>query len=283
MPGRVEVPRSPLRPPVYGLVAAARDATNDTDRWENGITWQPNCAVDNGTWRACTDDEASGGPTQTIAARAVGLVEWDAYSIWSGDVCSTLGGLTQDRVERAQEQLQNAQTKALELILQNGLAGATTPHLRDSNVDDLSPAGASSPLVYALAALEEAAADAGTPFIHCTIATATLWYSARALEKVGNLLYTALGTVVVPGAGYTGANPAGTIDATGETAYAYVTGQAAVRLGPISVVGDERSINRETNTWEVRAERLALASFDPCVQAGINVNLCETFCVSASS
>ncbi len=152
------------------------------------------------------------------------------------------------------------------------------PYLRDSNLVDLSPGGGEHSLIHALARLEEAGAEAGTPFIHATIGVATAWYAARAIEKVGNLLYTGLGTAVIVGSGYTGASPAGVVDATKETAYAYVTGQVQYRLGATQVFGDERSIDRAQNTWTVRAERIAQATFDPCVQAGIRIDTCNLYC-----
>lgn len=283
MAGAIEVTAPPLRAPTSGLVVSARDATADDPDWVRiGVQWQPECPATAGVWVndcAMQDDEQS---AKTIGARPE-YVSAEPFTIWTGDVCSTLGGLTQDRQGRATRQLAAATSFGLERVLQNGHANVDIPYLRDANIDDLSPGG-SSPLVYALAALDEAAGAAllgGTAFIHATIPTVTLWYAARALEKVGNLLYSPAGNVVVPGAGYTGANPAGTIDASGETAYAYVTGAVQVYLDQIVVLGDERSVDRARNTWEVRAERVALVTFEPCVQAGINVNLCDTVCAPA--
>lgn len=279
------VPQPQLKPARYGLVAAVRDATADVERWDAGVAWSPECPGAAGTWPLCADENDASQTSKVLTDRA-DLQHFQSFTIWAGDRCSTLGGLTQDREGRATRMLINAQSTILERALQDGAPdlldpGTPNPYLRDTNLTERHV----EPLFHALGDLEDVIAttvNAAPAFILCTPKTALLWRQGYAIDKVGNLLYTPLGTLVVPGAGFTGADPTGVVDPTGDTAWAYATTNIQVYLGPIKVFGDERTIDRATNTWEVRAERAALVTFDPCLQVGIPVNLCETLCLSGS-
>lgn len=267
-----------LEPARFGLVQAARDLGTTDERWTGGLAWEPESCSTVGTFDPCGDDDKTLDPDDNPGAQS-----FTPFGIWAGYRCSTIGADGEDFERRARNTLAVRQSAAVEAEFWAGArtqaAGWDNAYLRDADVTNLSPGSGSSPLVYALAALEEALADCGgRGMIHCTVQTAILWLSAQAVRRDGNRLLTALDTIVVPGAGYDGSAPDASIDATGETAYAYGTGLVDVRLSPVRVYGDESTIDHRTNTWEVRAERLAAATFDPCCHVGIRVDLCSTFC-----
>lgn len=285
-PGVVTGP--PLVAPRFGLIVAARDglAANPAERWTQGFGWEPTSCGAAGVVDRCdtaadllTLDEDDG------AAAAA----FTPFGVWAGYQCSTFGPEATERETRARNLLDVLQHRAVEHEFWTGDAAATENWDNDflantATVTRLSGSGESSPLVYGLAALEEALYGCGgRGMIHCTVQTATLWYAAQAIRREGTLLLTALDTIVVPGSGYDGSSPDGTVDATGDVAWAYATGMVDVRLGPVTVTGAELTdINRQTNLWETRAQRLAAATFDPCCHFGVAVDLCSTFCVPAA-
>ncbi len=269
-----------LQPPRTGLLASFTPV-GDGERWQGGFSWEPDSCGTTATVNPCDADT----DLKAISADDnPGVATFDPFLVWAGYRCSTFGGLGPDREARARRMLAAGESRAIEAELWTG-ARATAESwsnnylANEDSVDVIGP-GATSPLLYGLAALEEAlAACTGRAVIHASVPTATLWYGANALRREGALLLTALDTIVVAGTGYDGSSPAGVIDATGATAWAYGTGIVDVRLGEVVVLGDETTIDRRQNTWEVRAERLAAATFDPCCHVGVNVDLCSTFCI----
>lgn len=268
-----------LAPARFGLLQSFTPV-GEGERWQGGFSWEPESCGVGGTIAPCDDtDDLKDIPADDNPS----LATFEPFVIWDGHRCSTFGGLTEDRQQRARNLLAASQSRKVEAELYNGTLATAEDwdnnFLRNSaSLENLSPSG-SSPLVYGLAALEEALAECtGRGVIHATVQTATLWQGAQVVRREGNLLLTALDTIVVAGAGYSGASPAGSVDASGATAWAYATGLVDVRLDQVVVFGDETTIDRRRNTWEVRAERLAAATFDPCCHFGINVDLCSTFC-----
>lgn len=269
----------PLQPPRFGLITSARDATGDGARWEGGFGWEAESCAQAGVVDPC------GSTTKTLDADDLeGAQDYTPFVVWAGHRCSTFGSSGPDREAKARRLLAVHQHRAVEAEFWNGTVSRANswgnPYLRSiTGSQRLSPGGTSSPLVYALAALEEAVAECGgRSMIHCTVQTATLWYAAQAIRREGTLLLTGLDNIVVPGSGYDGSAPDGNIDATGATAWAYATGMVDVRLGDVVVFGGEASMEQRQNLIEVRAERTAAANFDPCCLFGVNVALCETFC-----
>jgi len=76
----------------------------------------------------------------------------------------------------------------------------------------------------------------------------------------------------------------GTIDPTGETAWAYATGIVQTKRDTsLKVVPDKlaEAVRLDTNDEEWRVERIVAAWWDNCVQAAANVNLCSSCCEPA--
>lgn len=291
-PAIVQAPS--LVAPRTGLVASATDRSTEdpSARWMSGLAWEPATCGTGGVVSLC-DDEVD----KTLEDDNPGEATFRPFGIWEGYRCSTFGPDQDERERRARALLQVHESRLIEAAFWTGAytdpsaddASAYADNAYLSNPDgleNLSPgADASSPLVYGLAALEEYLGSCGgLGMIHASIPTVALWYSADAIRREGNRFYTAFDNIVVPGGGYDGSSPEGEIDETGETAWAYATGMIDLRRGPVRILGatPETGIDRQQNSWETRAERLVGITLDPCCRAGINVNLCSTFCEPAA-
>lgn len=286
MAPRAVVAAPPLVPPRFGLIVSARDASSDVGpdgqpaRWEAGFSWEAESCTQGGIVDPCDDAEKTLDPDDLEGSQT-----FDPFVVWGGHRCSAFGASETEREAKARRILAVQQHAQLEAEFWRGeyAQALATPADTDnaylaSAATDLAP-GESSPLVYGLAALEEALAGCGgRGMVHMTTTMHTLLVQAQVLRRDGNNWLTPLDNIAVPGSGYDGSSPAGDVDATGSTAYAYITGMVDVRLGPVVVFGGEQSMKHRQNVVEVRAERTAAATFDPCCVFGINVNLCETFC-----
>lgn len=283
--------QAPTRlPPVLTLIGASRtlagDVTPDTGepvRWEGGgvefetlpcnveeVPYIPGCT-------ALDLDDDLAGPD---------IGKADTLTLWKGVKCSARPNELAAGEARARALLLVDQHRQIEHEFWTGdVHQAESPDLegrwlaQDGVVTELSQ---DAPLLYALAALQEAlgsgASDGvgcGRGMIHATIQTASLWFAASALRREGGLLLDVFDNIVVPGVGYDGSGPDGSIDGTGETAWAYATGIVDTRLAEIHT----RSAHRpDQNDVVAIASREAIAYWDGCCHYGVNVNLCNTAC-----
>jgi hypothetical protein len=96
---------------------------------------------------------------------------------------------------------------------------------------------------------------------------------AEGLLKVGNLLYTQTGALVIADSGYTGTGPTGQA-VTDEAAWMYATGPVTVRQSTVDIgVEPSSTVDRSTNRRTVWAHRLFAATFDPCTHFAIQAAL----------
>lgn len=285
--------QAPTRvPPVLTLIGASRtligDLTPDTGqpvRWEGGgVEFETlPCNVEETPYvPGCTALDLDGD----LAGPDIGKA--DTITLWKGTKCSSRPGELERGEGRARALLLVDQHRQLEREFWTGeVHQAADPDLegrwlaQDGVVTDLSGVG-SSPLVYALAALQEALGSGsgdgvgcGRGMIHCTLQVATLWHAASAIRREGNLLLDVFDNIIVPGVGYDGSGPDGTVDGTGETSWAYATGIVDTRLAEILTRGAHDPGN---NDVVAIASREAIAYWDGCCHYGINVNLCDTAC-----
>lgn len=96
------------------------------------------------------------------------------------------------------------------------------------------------------------------------------------LTKVQRKLYTAQGTLIVSGSGYTGTGPAGTDNVpatpTAGTVWAYCTGLVTYRHGEIVVTPDtdSQAVMRAANRRDITAQRSTAGTWDsPAVGAAL--------------
>jgi len=288
MPITTYVPSPPPRSRWPGLVTSvggeaaiadgmsARPSEGGPDRWEQGYETD---------FLVCNNDEVAVAPTcddtEVFEPRhVIEFVERTPLLAWEGVVCNTRGRV--DVEARARELLTTTQSHQVERELWTG-AGATAAaideqHLASSDATILA-GGSPIALVHALAALQGAGAALGQGerlAIHCTPATAALWYAAGAIRHEGAILLDAFDNLVVAGTGYPGSSPTGVVDASGNTAWAYVTTVPVVRLGAVQ---DASFTDRAANRNEAYAWRAFGVTWH-CVHVGVNVDLCNVCCTT---
>ena len=302
------IPAAPAAPPRLGLLAVIGGEGNEPtlpSSWVNGVAFDPeNCLPPaDPTWGECPEGEGVDprvDPGTKVSGDHGDTVQYRPWYAWVGDKCSTLGSRSRDVEAQVRRLYRASESRIMEAELESGteaqLRGYPNNYLRNSaspSFVNITPGvGASSPLLYALSALQEAiaAGQTGRGMIHATWPTVNLWFAGSALRREGTLILDAFDNIVIPGTGYTGASPDGSagppVDPTGETSWAYATGIVTTKRdtagpqGGIVVTPDElaEAVQRDVNDLEYRAERLVGAWWDACVHAAVNVNLCSTCC-----
>ena len=294
---RTTVPPLPARTPAFGLVAAlggeaaiqqftAANPPLDPgpDRWLDGFDFVPFDCSGNGAPRPnpCVA-ELNADPEPLPAT-----VSNDPFILWEGVECSTLSNLPEELNERARAKLLTTTSFQLEREFWRGTQAQafTLPNVYLANatgLTDVTPVSGDAPLVYALGLMQNqiAACAAGNrAFIYVTPMTATLLLSASAIQYVNGQLLDAMGNLVVPGAGFDGSAPDGTIDTTYDTAWMYATTVPAIRMTPVEIVEPDVAVRLQltNNLDQAIAMRYASVYTDECCRVGVNVNLCETCC-----
>lgn len=266
------------------------DAEAEARRWEMGVEYRPlgGCAGV-GVWAPCSGE-------MKLVDAAGPLVNGVPFTVYAGYKCSTWGLEEAERIAQAEARMNLRGGSAIEAELWKGTIaqaeGWDTPYLASPATQLLTSGSETSPLPFALAALQEAFREcygsdyAGT--VHAPTTTVSLWQKEHMVgpeirevdgEQV-EVLVDLYGNVVVAGGGYDGSSPTGDIDPTGRTSYAYITGPVKVLLGPVYFDPDHlvQAVARDVNDVIWIAERSAIALFDPCCVFGINVDNCSTCC-----
>jgi hypothetical protein len=269
----------PARAPRFGLLNAAPVVEESTNRWENGLEFLPEQCADGGVFDPC-------GASNLDPATCRELVETQPVALWAGDkrsamnMTGTNGARLDDLRARARRQLVATESfhAAHELWTGTQAAASNWPNqvLADP-ASDVVTNGAGTTL-DALACLEQylGEAQAGQQgMIHATRQVVTHWVKDYLVTVQGGQLVTALGTVVVPDAGYTGSAPDGSPAADGSV-WAYATGIVQVRLSPVMTnppENDSAAYQVLSNTGVVFAWRLAAMSWDGCAHGAAEIDL----------
>lgn len=280
---RVLAPSPPPRQPRYGLVASVGGeaairqfmGSNTPDggpnRWEAGFEFQPeDCSSDTDPF-----DPTCGQVANFDAVALPDFVQFDPYAIWDGVKCSTFGSDSAELARRARAKLLTSTSHKVERELWTGAwstaAGKTNHALASADAEQVD-AGTATPYLRALADLQQAlgeCAQGSRGMIHATTRTASIWFAADAIRREGPLLLDPFDNIIVAGSGYTGSSPAGAVDATGDTAWAYATTMVDVRLSDV-IASDH--VDATNNTRMAIAYRLAAATWDDCCHLGVNVS-----------
>lgn len=270
MARRAAVAAPKAQPPRVSLVSSAVIVTETDDRWEAGFAYTPESCASAGISDPCAVE------ARTIADNE-DAVEFEPFEVWAGFKCSTFGFQASDYDRRAREALEACESAQIEAELWKGTYAQDGDRPNNflnhlTNSDRVSD-GNEEP-VEALALLEQALAECGCGqqgMIHAPVSVVTLWSSLNLLRREANRIYTIRDTIVVPGAGYDGSGPGGLAPADGAL-HAYATPMVQVRLGRAVTITPNpedddalaQATDRETNTVEFRAARVAAATFDPC-------------------
>lgn len=224
-------------------------------------------------------DSCGSGATKSIPDGRDNVEAWP-FGVWSGDKCAPFQ-LTRDWRDRAIRQLDASISYQVARELWTGdeaqAMGAPNRYLASIDGDVLTERPTSP--TDALAVLEQGLGDCAhgaRGVIHATRHTATYWEALNLLRREGNMLLTALDTIVIADAGYDGSGQYGE-DATDGSQWAYATGMPIVRVGPVFTIPDEGDMaaatNRATNLVEWRAERKAAVSWDGCCHLAAELDL----------
>jgi hypothetical protein len=256
----------PEAPRVSLLTSVPVIEDHEDERWANGFAWAPVGCSDAGLYDLC-----AGGEKEIPTGNEP--VSGAAFGVYAADECATFG--RRDHAEFARRKLIGTQSRAIERQLWDdplGLGGASIT--KASSVVDLTPGAAVTPAA-GLKLLEDEIGD-------CTNGQGAVIHArpyavggmleknlVRHDDEDGHRLLTYMGSVVVPGRGYTGSSPAGSPATTTEE-WIYATGPVYVLLGEVFIVGEgAEGMDRRTNTQTVYAERAAAVAFDTacCVLA----------------
>lgn len=271
---------NPVRPveaaaPTSGLLVSAIRPRGERDEdWANGFAWRSERCP---TWQGYDPCDT----LDTLPADGGNGIEYHrpmGYRV--KDECTTLNGeLDTSTVERqadavasmviAQELWTGALTVANPYDAPGAVARTNNYLARPTAVTVGSGA---YPIEQAMAMLEQAARrDAGGQQVNLHMPVTAL--PAQGLDKVGNLLYTHTGALVIVDPGYTGSAPDGE-EATDTAVWMYATGPVTVRMSSVDIGNDMAStLDRATNRRAVWAHRLFAATFDPCTHYAIQVAL----------
>lgn len=295
-------PRLIIDPPTftssrYGLLSVVDRLTVSGSHWENGVTWSAFCTdgMGSSTYDECI--AVTGAPDAGVAEPSVktpniehvlhGATPFTPYVRFD---CSPVGNAEAQSI--ATEALARTEEWQVERAFWTGLVDGKVlafPHLaEDAEVIDTNGVimqNTASPVatgavdvVTGLGLLEQALADCygGRGVIHVPVKLLpTLVYTklvnpvgGRSVDsgQFGRQLETAAGNLVAVGAGYPGTGPTGA-DPGPTLAWMYATGPVFMLRSGVKVNNFASTVNRETNTIEMIAERTYVLGYSCCLLA----------------
>ncbi len=243
------------------------------DRWKIGVNiWgYPTETPD--LWDPCSEGTNRTKEEDSTQPQA----GFQSFEMYVPIKCSARGN-AEEFAARALAVLRATQAWGVEKALAHGIVGMPNPHLVDSNLVVLAE-GVSAGV--GIGHLENAIAATGRQgLIHITPAVSSAFLAIPIGDDEPSApLYTAAGTPVAIGAGYVGANPA--IDNPGVAApsatrdWIFATGPVEVRIeaDPRQLPEDiAEALDRSNNDVVYRAEKVAVATWDTALQAGVLVD-----------
>lgn len=269
--------------PRYNLVRTATVVNEADDRWGAGAALEGYITPSIQT----ASDVCGPQAARTYANPAAGG-DFNAFSVLMGAKCTSRSVGNYDEFRRRLVALFRAvESKGAEAELERG-AALTTPNNNPALINNptlVSGTTATNP-TNALALLEQAIADVGIAgMIHASVRVATMWQRLNLLTPDGSgataTLRTGLGTPVVPGRGYTGAQPVdagGAAQGAANTAlieWAYASGPVEIRrqANEETLIPDlQRAMARRTNDVFADVSRLYLVTWDQSVHAAVRID-----------
>lgn len=298
---RLEVEPPAFQPRQYGLISTIGTRVSDDPHWRGGVWWRQTCGTGARVAFYCitaTGATASGfTKTHNIDTKyfsahpIVAYVEIECAPVGYDPAVARRDAL--DALARVEEyQLEQGLWTG---TAPNGITGRIMPNLTESTevldpimsgtvdhnevtlqlaVNSLSPSGQPLDIAEGLGRLEDEMGDCvlGQGVIHMTQNTADIAQSEGLLIERNGRKYTALGNLVVIGAGYPGTGPNGLVVA--DVHWMYATGPMFIYRGNEELLGsDVRDyFDRATNTIKVIVERTFVVGFGCCL-LGVPISL----------
>jgi hypothetical protein len=266
------ISRTPVPAPLRNVNRAgsllASALTPDGPRWHGGIEYRPELDNLTQSWNP------TGTENKTIADPPAN-VQYDPYVIWQGSSEWAAASRYEDEARRTRDALDVQTSYMIEQILWTNLVDGVDYGLTHPNVAlaDTSAASLVTPngitavgIVTGIHDMLEALnlyLGGARGMIHTSQKLVPFLEFYGLIVRQGNILQVA-GTdhILVAGTGYTGSDPS--LNSAAGEVWLYGTSPVEVRTSEIYMnPGSEReALNRVTNTLEIRAERMAMASFD---------------------
>jgi hypothetical protein len=265
-------------------------------RWVFGYRWLPEqtCALGS-TRDPCADTQLniptiSGFGSLNASPTDTGSTSWEVgipAIVETGDNCSAFGWEAHNYRQRAVRALLAVESyqAAYEFWTGTVARGSSWDNqylqagwdTASGAVHNVTPSGTPQTPGAALALIEQAIAvhSNGQPAaIHCTRQVgAALSELGNTFRNVNGLIYTYMGNVIIPDAGYPGTGANG--ESIGADQYMFATGLPVVRRSPITVIPDTfgEAIDKTHNFIEFRAMRMIGVTIPPCPLVAVEVAL----------
>lgn len=259
-----------LTPPTTSLLTAADIVVETDNRWENGFEIEGEGCGSAAAFDDCGSDLKCVSDLRENSS-------FIPFVVYSTDSCSTWGYAKSDerdhRTARLLRNLAASESYILEQELWGDTLGLGNPKIADTSAVTYSTG---LPIVQAIAQIEDAAGDLARGsgvMIHMRPYQFILGVSERLFREGDDGKWrTAMGSIVVPGRGYSGSGPAGQ-PATTDDEWIYATSIVEVRLGESLTIDNPKDVvERTTNDVVLLTERKAVASFDPtCLRIAMKV------------
>jgi len=296
---RLPVDAPPFTPSPYGLLSVVRFPSGDSPHWQNGVTWQSHCLVDQGgtTYDECIAVTGTGSipepstKTDNVDSINRGATPFTPYVRFD---CSAVGLINAQSA--ATDALNRSESFQVERSFWTGLVDGKTlafPHLAaNTTVNDAQGILLQSPasivvtgafdVATGLGLLEEALASCynGMGVVHVPVKLLPTLIANNLVKRegrdgvngqLGRQLRTGNGNLVAVGAGYPGTSPAGAAPATNQ-AWIYATGAVFGYRSSVFFTQVADSLDRSTNMLQLIAERNYVLGWD-CCHVAILVNL----------
>lgn len=199
------------------------------------------------------------GATGSMGAKAFDAViaqqDVTGFTAYLGVTCTTVSAKDAEFRTRLQAAFRAVEQQLVERMLVDADGTLSEPYLTDGNMENF---GAAVSPTEGLALLENAIAAVGNGMIHVTPATAIALAGVTLIQRRSpGIMETALGTVVVVGAGYIGAYPQGGSAPGTDQEWAFASGLVEVHRDNDEILGPTlgQSMDRATNDVALIAER----------------------------
>ena len=264
------------RPVRTGLLATAGRTDVPAERWQHGVAYLPH------SYTAGTSINTADCAPQTLDVTAgPDLVEWDAWAVWWGERCEA--ARPEAFAEAQQMAVSGLDTHLSHLIEGTVWTGKVDgapygpPNVGLVDAPTLLASGTQVGVVEAWRRILAYASETlrgARGMIHVPYEALALLDYYGLIVREGTLIMSGSGDhLVVAGTGYTGSGP-GDVLPGGDDRWFAVTSLFEVRVGPVEVSSDPaETLDRASNTVEVRAWRPVLAHFDRQAHAMVRVCL----------
>jgi hypothetical protein len=245
-----------------------------------GAATYDECLVVTGAGDIPQPSEKSG--TVDVSTRAA-----NPFTVYTRFDCSPIGYTTEDFARIGAAALAQSESWRVENSVWTGLADdqpVVFPHLSaDTAAVDAQgytlqlvtsvPVTGAVDVATGLGLLEKDLADChnGVGVIHVPVKLLPTLDAHGLVRDRNGILRTLNGNIVAVGAGYPGTSPAGVDPGVGES-WMYATGPMFLYRSQVRVLPYRDSLNRNTNTVEMLAERTYVVGWD-CCQSGVLIDM----------